>query len=86
MSTRSRVTTYVIDTFAKDLTADELLPDADLRELGIINSLGLVRLVGWIGETFDIPVAEIDFDPGELSSVENISTFVSKHSAAESPV
>lgn len=75
----SKVTAYIISSFAKDLANTGLPSDTDLHALGIVNSLGLVRLVAWVGEEFGIPVAEIDFRPDQFHTIDRVVEFVVLH-------
>lgn len=69
---------YVKDTFAPDIPA--IPEDYDLVDGGIIDSLALVRLLAWVGETFTIPIEEIDVDPTEFRTIEGIRRFIDRNS------
>jgi len=66
----------VISEFVSDISAEELDNDYDLLENGVVNSLGLLRLIAWVGERYDIPVDEIDLSPADFRSVNSIDEFV----------
>ncbi|MFD9738888.1 acyl carrier protein [Umezawaea sp. NPDC059074] len=66
----------MISEFVSDISAEELDNDYDLLENGVVNSLGLLRLIAWVGERYDIPVDEIDLSPADFRSVNSIDEFV----------
>ncbi|WP_019927372.1 phosphopantetheine-binding protein [Nocardia sp. BMG111209] len=78
-ATTTKVASYITSSFARDLVGTELPGDADLHAMGIVNSLGLVRLVSWVGQEFDIPVAELDFTPDQFHTVDRIVEFIRIH-------
>lgn len=82
-ATATRVTSFITDAFARDLADTGLPGDADLHAMGIVNSLGLVRLVSWVGEEFDIPVAELDFEPSQFHTVDRIVEFIQIYTARQ---
>lgn len=67
---------FVISEFVSDISAEELDNDYDLLENGVVNSLGLLRLIAWVGDRYDIPVAEIDLSPADFRSVNAIDDFI----------
>ncbi|WP_410567359.1 phosphopantetheine-binding protein [Amycolatopsis sp. cmx-4-61] len=76
MSIENDVKQFVVTTFAPDLTPDQLPSDFDLLDNGVVDSLGLLRLIGWVGERYGIPVEEQDISPAQFSSVAAITAFV----------
>jgi acyl carrier protein len=55
------------------------LEDTDpLLQSGIIDSMGILDLVGHLETTFDISVADDDLVPENFDSIETIAAFVEK--------
>lgn len=71
---------HVITQYAPDLNA--LPTDFDLLENAVVDSLGMVRLLAWLGDRFDLPMDELDLDPNALRSVDQIAAFVRTNRAA----
>lgn len=69
---------YITSEFAPDVTIDQLDADYDLLENGIVDSLGLLRLIEWVGNHFDLPVEEMDLAPANFRSVNAIHEFVTE--------
>ena len=63
MSHIATVTRFVLDEFLPDVPESELGPDYDLVAGGVIDSLGLLRLIAWLAERFDLPVDDLELDP-----------------------
>ncbi|NEE07665.1 acyl carrier protein, partial [Streptomyces sp. SID7499] len=43
---------YIVSEFLAGEDAEDLTDDFDLIESTVVNSLGLVRLISWISETY----------------------------------
>jgi acyl carrier protein len=72
----NEIKSYIIAEFAPDVSIDELDADYDLLENGVVDSLGLLQLIGWVGDRFDLPVTEIDLSPADFRSAQSIQDFV----------
>jgi acyl carrier protein len=76
MSTTRVIKDFVIAEFAPDVRADELDTDLDLLKAGIIDSLGLLKLIAWIEDRFEVAVEDTALDPDNFRTVEAIESFV----------
>jgi acyl carrier protein len=76
MSHIPTVTRFVLDEFLPDVPESELGPDYDLVDGGVIDSLGLLRLIAWLAERFDLPVDDLELDPDSFRSVSSIAAFI----------
>ncbi|GAA3010616.1 acyl carrier protein [Actinokineospora diospyrosa] len=76
MSRIDEITRHVVAEFAPDIRADELDADYDLLANGVVDSLDLLRLIGWLGERFDLPVEDFDLAPEQFRSIRAIDAFV----------
>lgn len=76
MSHVQAIKDFVIEEFAPDVQADELDTDLDLLKASIIDSLGLLKLIAWIEDRFDVAVEDTALDPDNFRSVDAIETFV----------
>jgi len=66
---------FVVENF---LFGDEsrLEEDTSFLESGIIDSTGMLELVGFLEERFCIRVEDEEFVPDNLDSVQNIAAFI----------
>jgi acyl carrier protein len=76
LSAEAEIKRFVIANFARDVTPDELRSDLNLLDSGVVDSLGLLRLIAWVGDNYHIPVNDINISPNDFSSVDAIRTFV----------
>ena len=75
-----RLRAFISENFPAAGSADGLAADASLIEGGIIDSLGVLSLVGFLEETFGIAVADDDMIPENLDSIRALTTFVRRKS------
>lgn len=76
MSTINEVKQYIVETFATDITADDLPDDVDLLTTGILTSVTTVQLLGWSARTYKIPINTIPIDPEDLKTPAGIASFI----------
>jgi acyl carrier protein len=76
MSHVDTIKRFVIEEFLPDVSAGELNVDHDLLESGVIDSLGLLKLIAWIEERFELSVHDTDLDPDNFHSVAAIDSFI----------
>jgi acyl carrier protein len=82
MDRREEIRAYISREIAGDVDPDELPDDFDLIENGILQSLAMVRLISWLGETYDLPVNDIEIAPHDFTTVKRICEFVETHRAS----
>jgi len=78
------IKSYIVDEFLPDITADQLSADYDLIGSGVIDSLGLLKVISWLENHFDIVVDDVEIAEHDFVSVDAISAFVNR--AARVPV
>ncbi|MDG4864124.1 phosphopantetheine-binding protein [Streptomyces sp. T-3] len=67
---------FVIEEFLPDLGVHELSDDHDLLSDGVIDSLGVLKLIAWVEDHFGLDVGDADLDPNNFRSVAAIDTFI----------
>jgi acyl carrier protein len=81
-----RTRQYIAENFLymrRDLTLD----DGDmLLERGIIDSMGVMELVSFIEQEFDVVVSDEDVTENNLGSLRAIATFVSSRRTSDAKV
>ncbi|WP_236243603.1 MULTISPECIES: acyl carrier protein [unclassified Streptomyces] len=73
---------YVVGQFLAGEDTTDLTGDYDLIDSGVINSLGLVRLLSHLTQTFDIAVDDIEFTPDNFRTLDSITAVVEAHAPA----
>jgi acyl carrier protein len=76
-SVQSEIRTFVIENFMFGQGA-QLKDSESLLEAGLIDSTGVLELVGFLETKFAIAVADEDLVPANLDSVERAARFVER--------
>ena len=82
MPTREKLKNYILENylFTDDQSA---LNDSDsFMEQGIIDSTGIMEVVFFLEEEFDIQVQDEEIIPENLDSIDNLVAFVEKRQAS----
>jgi acyl carrier protein len=75
---------FLAENFPLGEDPGNLPADASLLEAGIIDSTGVLELVGFIEETYDVRVEDEELLPENLDSIQSIVGFVERKRAAAS--
>lgn len=73
-----KIRTFIFENFLFDAEEDSLSNDASFLEQGIIDSTGVLELVEWIEETFEITIEDDELIPENLDTINLIADFVGK--------
>ncbi|GIK23339.1 MAG: acyl carrier protein [Ignavibacterium sp.] len=77
MSEITAVKEFIIENFLFG-EEEQLLLDTDFFDEGIIDSTGVIELVSFLEERFNISVDDEELIPENLSSLQNINLFLQK--------
>jgi len=69
---------FIFENFLFDAADGELQNDASFLDQGIIDSTGVLELVGWLEDEFDISVDDGELIPENLDSVNQLAAFIAK--------
>ncbi|MGX7827998.1 acyl carrier protein [Actinokineospora sp. 24-640] len=78
MSDSRTIKEFIVGEFVPDIDPDRLGDDLDLIAAGIVDSLGLLRLVTWLGNHYGIPIDDIDLAESDFVTVAAIRRFVER--------
>ncbi|MBT2542077.1 acyl carrier protein [Streptomyces sp. ISL-44] len=67
---------FMVREFLPDVPAGELDADLDLLEAGVVDSLGLLKVIAWLEDVHHINTDEFDLDPEFFRSVAAIDEFI----------
>ena len=76
MSILNDLEKFLINEIAVNLDKKSLTPDEDLLEKGIIDSLGIMKLILFMEETFGIAVVDDEIVPENFQTLNNMVKFV----------
>ena len=69
---------YVIDNFLFGQGGSELKNDDSFMERGIVDSTGVLELVAFLEEQFQVKVEDEDLIPANLDSINNLLLYLNK--------
>lgn len=72
------ITQFIVEEFLPDLRTDQLAANLDLIATGVIDSLGLLKVIAWLDDHFGIPVDDVELAPEMFRSVAAINDFVAR--------
>ena len=80
MSTREIIRTYIGENFLFSTNGDVLNDEVSLLDSGLIDSMGIMELVLFVEEQFDIQVSDEDVVPENFDTVNGLVDYVNKKS------
>jgi len=80
-SIEQEVRRFLKDNFPLSADGVVLDPDDSLIEVGVIDSTGVLELIGFIEERYDVEIADEEVLPENLDSIANITRFVGEKTA-----
>jgi acyl carrier protein len=78
MSTLEILEKFLISEVAADSGKESLTPNEDLLMQGIIDSLGIIKLVSFLESQFGIKVGDDEIVPENFQSINAIKEYVEK--------
>jgi acyl carrier protein len=75
--TKKQIRTFIVENFLFG-NADGLKDNTSFLEEGIIDSTGVLELVTFLEEEFNIKVADEDLVPENLDSINNVSAYLQR--------
>lgn len=75
MEIKEKIKTFIRDSFLFDNTA-EICDNESLLEKGVIDSTGVLELILYLEEEFDIKIEDEEIIPENLDSVSNIEALI----------
>lgn len=80
--TRAAIRTFIVENFLFGDASQPLPADLSLIDNDLIDSTGILELVGFLEERFAISVADADIVPANLDTIETIAGFIARKQAA----
>jgi acyl carrier protein len=77
---------FIIEEFAPDLSVEQLETDYDLLAGGVLDSLGVLKVLVWLEDTFQISADDAEIFPESFGSVEAINAFIASMRAQENAI
>ena len=80
--TTAKIKTFIVEEFMPDVPVEDLEDDFDLLTGGVVDSLGLLKVVAWLEDEFDIGVDDSELGPDSFRTVAAIKAFVDQSRSA----
>ena len=80
--TTAKIKQFIVDEFMPDVPVEDLDDDFDLLTGGVVDSLGLLKVVAWLEDEFDIGVGGSELGPDSFRTVAAIKAFVDQSRSA----
>jgi acyl carrier protein len=74
--TTAKIKQFIVEEFMPDVPVEELDDDFDLLTGGVVDSLGLLKVVAWLEDEFDIAVDDSELGPDSFRTVAAIKAYV----------
>ena len=76
MDETQKIKEFVVSEFMPDVPPEELDPNFDLLAGGVVDSLGLLKVVAWLESEYDIGVDESELGPESFRTVNAIREYI----------
>jgi acyl carrier protein len=76
MDTKETIERFVVDELLLGDRRSKIDPNKSLITSGIIDSLGLLRLISYLEDQFSISIKDIEMVPENFETINKIETFV----------
>ena len=77
MEMKDQIRSFIGENFLFSNNGFDLDDDESFLEAGVIDSLGVLELVTFVEEKFDLSVADDEIVPANFDSVNNLATYIS---------
>jgi acyl carrier protein len=81
MTIKEQIRQYLAENFLFSSNGFNLDDDASLLEEGIVDSTGVLELVLFVEETYNVEVADDEIVPENFDTVENLAAYVGRKMA-----
>jgi acyl carrier protein len=78
MSVHHEIRQFIIDNFLMGQDSNDLKDDSSFLEEGVIDSTGVLELVGFLEENYNIKVEDEELIPENLDSIKNIRAYIER--------
>ena len=71
-----RIRNFILENYLFGYDENELSNDSSFLELGVLDSTGIIELVGFVENEFNIEVMDSEILPENLDSIDFISSYI----------
>lgn len=81
MTNKEQIRQYLAENFLFSSNGFDLGDDASLLDEGIVDSTGILELVLFVEETYDLAVTDDEIVPENFDTVNNLSAYIERKMA-----
>ena len=81
-ATRTAIRAFIVENFLFGDDSQPLATDLSLIDNDLIDSTGILELVGFLEERFAMSIADADIVPANLDTIDRIAGFIARKQAA----
>ncbi len=78
MALPAEIRNFIVENFMLGMNPEELTDSDSLLDKGIIDSTGVLELVGFLEENYQIQIEDEELVPENLDSINNLVKFIQK--------
>ncbi len=78
MDVKEQIRNYIAENFLFSSNGFTLDDDESFLEAGVVDSLGVVELVSFVEENFNVQVPDDDIVPDNFDSVDNLAAYIAR--------
>ena len=78
MAIKEQIREFVTDNFMMGRDPGDLKDNGSLLDMNIIDSTGVLEMVGFLEETFEITIEDDELVPENLDSLDKMEAFVNR--------
>ena len=82
MDIQEKLKNYLLMELAADLGIESLSAEDDLLEQGIIDSMGIMNVIAFMEEQFEIAVEDQEIVPENFQTIKNMEKFIGQKQQA----
>ena len=83
---KAQIRSFIVENYLFGDTSHPLEDDTSLIETDVIDSTGVLELVTYLEDTFQISIQDAEIVPANLDSIASISTFVASKTVPQKSV
>lgn len=78
MSIRDELRNHIRSVYVPDAGLDEITDDLDVLDTGVIDSLGVLRLMSWLDQRFGIALSDADISLDDFHSISSMAALIER--------
>ena len=80
---REKTREFILNEFMQDMDASELADDTSFESAHLVDSVGMMDLILFVEESFEIEVENEEALPENFDSINNLVAYISRKQAGE---